>query len=63
MEAAAQVGLFDAIMGKPLTLEELSNDLSCDLRVLWTVTEELIALDYLEYQDSKVKLTEEAYEN
>lgn len=59
--AAAQIGLFDAIKDNPLTLEELSNGTASDLRALWTVAEALIALGYLEYQGSKVKLTEEAY--
>ncbi len=59
--AAVQVGLFDAIKDNPLTLEELSKRTATDRRALWTVTEALIALGYLEYQGDKIKLTEEAY--
>lgn len=59
--AAAQLGLFDAIKKNPLTLEELSTRTGSDLRALWTVTEALAALEYLDYEDGKIKLTGEAY--
>lgn len=59
--AAVQTGMFDAIKNNPQTLEELSVSTGSDRRALWTVTEALVALGYLEYEDKKIKLTGEAY--
>jgi len=59
--AAAQTGLFDAIKNNPLTVEELSDRTGCDQRALWTVTEALVALEYLNNEDGKLRLTEAAY--
>lgn len=59
--AAVEIGLFDSLKDNPLTLEELSSFTGSDLRALWTVAEALAALNYLEHQDDKIKLTDEAY--
>lgn len=59
--AAAQTGLFDAIKNNTLTVEELSDRTGCDQRAVWTVTEALVALEYLLNEDGRLRLTEEAY--
>ncbi|NMA15128.1 MAG: methyltransferase domain-containing protein [Clostridia bacterium] len=59
--AAVRIGLFDAIKDGSYTVKELSLNLNVDYRALWTITEALAALGYLEYTDDQtVKLTEEA---
>lgn len=59
--AAVKTGLFETIKSNPLTLNELSSRTGCDLRALWTVTEALVALDYLEYENGRIRMTGEAY--
>lgn len=59
--AAVKIGLFDTIKDNPQTLEELSSRTGCDLRALWTVTEALKALEYLEYEAGRIRMTGEAY--
>jgi SAM-dependent methyltransferase len=59
--AAVRVGLFDILKDDPMTLRELSGRTGTDLRSLWTVTEALIALEYLFYEEAKLKLTDDAY--
>ena len=58
--AAVQTGLFEELKNAPCTLEELAMKTKIDQRALWTVVEALVVLEYLEYDDNKVKLSEEA---
>ncbi len=59
--AAAKIGLFDIIKNNPLTIKELSRLTKSDARALWVVTEALVALEYLYYENNRIKLTKEAY--
>ena len=59
--AAVKIGLFDTLKDRTLTLEELSSRTGCDLRALWTLTEALAALKYLDYEAGKIRITGEAY--
>ncbi len=58
--AAVRTGLFEALKEKPLPLDELASRTGCDMRALWTVTEALVALGYLEHAGGSVSLTREA---
>ncbi len=59
--AAAEVGIFDALQSGPLTLEDLRARTKTDSRALWVVAEALVALGYLKYEGTRLKLTGEAY--
>ncbi len=60
--AAVQKGLFDALRGKSLSLEELADCTECDTRALWVVTEALMTMGYLEHEAEKIKLSQEAWD-
>lgn len=58
--AALKAGIFDALYGKPTTLDDLAQSLSLDRRALWTVIEALIGLGYLYRDKEQLELTSEA---
>lgn len=60
VSATARAGVFDVLKNKSITLEKLKTKTGCEQRALWTVVEALVALNYLEYEGEKIKLTEEA---
>jgi SAM-dependent methyltransferase len=59
--AAVKTGIFASLKNKPLTLQELAATTKSDHRALWTVTEALVSLGYIEHEAGKLKLTEACY--
>ena len=58
--AALKSGIFDALHEKPAKLGELANELSVDIRALWTVMEALLYMQYVTKDNDTLKLTSEA---
>ncbi len=59
--AAVKAGIFKALKNGALTLSELAAVTGSNQRALWTVTEALVSLGYLEHENEKIKLTQECY--
>lgn len=59
--AAVKAGIFDALKNKTFTQQELATVTGSDQRALWTVTEALVSLGYIEHQAGKLKMTEACY--
>lgn len=57
--AALKAGIFDALRGKPTSLEDLASNLSMDRRALWTVMEALISLGYINRNGETLTVTPE----
>ena len=56
--AAVKAGIFEALKNKSLTQQELTAVTGSDQRALWTVTEALVSLGYIEHKAGKLKLTD-----
>ncbi len=59
--AAVKNGIFEALKNKALARQELAAVTGSDQRALWTLTEALVSLGYIEYEAEKLKLTEACY--
>lgn len=58
--AALKAGIFELLREKPVTLEDMVQELSLDFRAAWTVMEALIALGYVVRKDGFLQLTRQA---
>lgn len=59
--AAVKAGIFKALKNKALTQQELAAATGSNQRALWTVTEALVSLGYIESEAGKIKLTRACY--
>ncbi len=59
--AAVKAGIFKALKNGALALSELATATGSNQRALWTVTEAMVSLGYLEHENGKIKLTQECY--
>lgn len=58
--AAVKTGIIEALYQKPMTVDELAQEIKADARSLWVVTEALAALGYLSQEEGRLSLSHEA---
>ena len=59
--AAVKAGIFNVLKNGALTQQELAAATGSDQRALWTLTEALVSLGYIEHEAGKIKLTKACY--